>query len=208
MKKLMVLLFIAASAGLFAQGAPKSVIFSEFAEQLGLPGEYTSDVETMVGGDGGMVMKMKLYISKGGMRSETELPGGLGNMTTLVQVQDEGIKVYMLNTAQKMYSLLPGGGKKSDFAPEQYQIKELGQEEIQGQLCHKKAIIGPDKNETIIWQNSANQALVKCEVMEKGNLVTMLFKNFQPGSVDPQLLQIPSDYKQGNIMQGFMNLGQ
>ncbi|NLF94099.1 MAG: DUF4412 domain-containing protein [Oligosphaeraceae bacterium] len=208
MKKLSVLLFFAAIAGLFAQGAPKSVIFSEFAEKLGLPGEYSSDVETMVGGEGGMVMKMKLYISKGGMRSEMELPGGMGSMTTLVQVQDEGVKVYMLNPTQKTYSLLPGGGKKSDFAPEQYQIKDLGQEEMQGQNCRKKAIVGPDKTETVIWQNSATQALVKCEVMEKGNQVIMLFKNFQSGTVDPKLLQIPADYKQGNVMQGFMNLGQ
>jgi len=207
MKKLSALLFFVAVVGLFAQGAPKSIIFSEFAEKLGLPNEYSTDVETLVGGEEGMVMKMKVYASKAGMRSEVELPGGMGKMTTLVQLQDQEAKVYLLNTSQKTYTLLPGG-KRSEYAPEQFQIKDLGKEDVQGQSCIKRAIVAPDNTETIIWQSEDDQHLVKCEVTEQDNKVLMLFKNFTAGAIDPQLLLIPADYTQGNMMQGFMNLGQ
>ncbi len=207
MKKMSTLLFFALVVGLFAQGAPKSIIFSEFAEKLGLPSEYSTDVETVIGGEDGMVMKMKVYTSSAGMRSEMELPGGVGTMTTLVQMKDQEVKVYMLNPSQRTYTLLPGG-KKSEYTPEQYQIKDLGREDVEGQSCTKRAIVAPDKTETIIWQNAADQHLVKCEVVEQGNKVLMLFKNFTAGGVDSQLLQIPADYTQGSLMQGFMNLGQ
>jgi|LSQX01.3.fsa_nt_gb hypothetical protein len=208
MKKILGSLFFLLAVGvIFAQGAPKAFIFSEFAEKLGLPNEYSAEVETIVGGEEGMVMKMKIYASKAGMRSETELPGGLGTMTTLAQNLEDGVKVYMLNPMQKTYSLLPSG-KKVAASSEQYQIKDLGQEIVEGQSCLKKAIVGPEGNETVIWQSNKDQSLVRCELTEQGNKVIMRFRNFQPGVVDPKLLQIPADYKQSNIMQGFLNLAQ
>ena len=189
-----------------AQTEPGGMVLKEFGKLLGLPEEFTAQVEISAGGEeGAMVMNSRMFIGKSGMRYEMDMPGGFGTMTTLALTEGETTKVYMLSPKQKVYSELPATPRQV-YNEEQYKIDDVGEDTVNGILCLKKNLTDPKGKVISMWLKKADKFPVKCLMEEKGMQVSMVFKEFKAGPVDAELLKIPADYKKGSPMSGFMNL--
>lgn len=192
-----------------AQTQPGGMFLKDFGKALGLPEEFSSQVEIVVGGsaEGAMVMQSRMYVGKAGMRYEMDLPGGFGTIITLALNKEGQTKVYMLSPQQKTYSEMPANPRQAHKVDE-YTIDDLGEEAVNGIACQKKNLTDPKGKNIIVWLKKDENIPIKCQLEEKGTQVNMFFKNFQVGSVNARLLKIPSDYKKGSAMGGFLNLAQ
>ncbi|MDD3952625.1 MAG: DUF4412 domain-containing protein [Lentisphaeria bacterium] len=191
-----------------AQTEPGGMMLKDFGKLLGLPEEFSAQVEISAGGEeAAMVMNSRMFVSKSGMRYEMEMPGGFGTMTTLALTEGETTKIYMLSPNQKVYTELPPSPRQV-YTEEQYKIDDVGTDTVNGISCQKKNLTDPNGKVISIWLKKGDNLPVKCLLEEKGMQVSMVFKDFKPGKVDPELLKIPADYKKGSPLSGFMNLKQ
>ncbi len=205
MKKWVLCLFVVVLAA-NAQTEPGGMVLKEFGKLLGLPDEFSSQVEISAGGgEGAMMMNSRMFVGKGGMRYEMEMPGGFGTMTTLALTEGEITKLYMLSPSQKVYTELPQAPRQV-YKEEQHKIDDLGADMVNGIACQKKNLTDPNGKVITIWLKKDDNIPVKCLFEEKGMQVSMVFKDFKAGPVDPELLKIPADYKKGSPLSGFLNL--
>lgn len=205
MKKWLLCLLLAGVA-VHAQTEPGGMVLKEFGKLLGLPEEFSSQVVISAGGEeSSMAMNSRIFVGKDGMRSEMEMPGGFATMTTLALTDGEKTTVYMLSPNQKIYTELPAIPRQA-YKEEQYQVNDIGEDTVDGIACQKKNLTDPQGKVVIIWLKKGENIPVKCQMDEKGIQVSMLFKGFKAGAVDPELLKIPADYKKGSPLSGFLNM--
>lgn len=210
MKKYLLSLFVLVLVSVSkAQTQPGGMLLKDFGKALGLPDEFSAQIEIVVGAaaEGSMVMNSRMYVGEAGMRYEMDMPGGFGTMTTLALNEGNKVKLYMLSPQQKTYSELPGAPRQVSEVDE-YKIDDLGEETVNGIACQKKNLTDSKGKVIIVWLKKDENIPVKCQLEEKGTQVNMFFKNFRAGSVNSKLLRIPSDYKKGSAMGGFFNLAQ
>ena len=103
MKKCVGLLLFFAVLMAQAQSEPGGMALKNLSKILGLPSEFSAQIEvvTGLGGEGAMVMNSRMYVGKDAMRYEMDMPGGFGTMTTLALLEGELTKLYMLSPKQK-----------------------------------------------------------------------------------------------------------
>jgi hypothetical protein len=192
-----------------AQTQPGGMLLKDFGKALGLPDEFSAQIEIVVGNtaENSMLMQSRIYVGEPGMRYEMDMPGGFGTMTTLALNKGDKTKVYMLNPQQKTYSELPGTSRQISEEDE-YKIDDLGEEAVNGIACQKKNLTDPKGKVVIVWLKKNENIPIKCQLEEKGTQINIFFKNFQAGSVNSKLLKIPSSYKKGSAMGGFLNFSQ
>jgi len=189
-----------------AQTEPGGMVLKDFGKLLGIPEDFSTQVEISVGGGepGGMVLNSRMFVGKVGVRYEMEMPGGFGTMTTLALTDGEATKIYMLSPNQKVYTELPQAPRQV-YSEEQYKIDDVGTDTVNGIACQKKNLTDPKGKVVSIWLKKGEPIPVKCLLEEKGIQVNMLFKDFKAGPVDPELLKVPVDYKKGSPLSGFLN---
>jgi hypothetical protein len=205
MRNWLLCLFIVVLAA-HAQTEPGGMVLKDFAKQLGIPEEFSAQIEISVGGmQDAMVMNSRMFVGKSGMRYEMEMPGGFGTMTTLSLTEGETTKIYMLSPNQKVYTELPQAPRQVNNA-EQYKVDDVGIETVNGFVCQKKNLTDSKGKVISIWLKKGEPIPVKCWLEEKGIQVSMFFKEFKAGPVNPELLKIPADYKKGSPMSGFLNM--
>jgi outer membrane lipoprotein-sorting protein len=157
--------------------------------------EYSADrtVETDAG-----TMTGKVYVAKGKERQETSMKG-FQSVTILRQDKQLG---YMLMPAQHMYQQLDITAARKQSGSQdaaQVDITEVGKETLDGHATTKYKLLMKDGSAGgFIWI-TAEGIPMKMDMLSKsgGNKtrMTVTLANLQIGTQDPQLFEVPGDYK-------------
>ena len=213
MKRIMLILSVVCllcGRPLFAQaGGPDAARLKDISKSLGLSTDFQALVEIRVG-DGDMSFLMRIYASEKATRTEMELPGGVGTMTTLTIDNNGQNDVYMLSPAQKSYTKLPKPealAKVTAQKTQDVQVVSLGKETKNGLPCEKIKVTQGD-NQLFAWVTERDgKKEPVCLEMKEGLLsVAMTFKEYVPGSQEPGLLKLPADYQEANPFEAILNI--
>jgi hypothetical protein len=157
--------------------------------------EYSADrtVETDAG-----TMSGKVYFARGKERQETSMKGF---QTVMILRQDKQLG-YMLMPAQHMYQQLDITSARKQSGSQdasQVDITEVGKETLDGRATTKYKLLMKDgSGGGFVWITGEGIA-VKMDLLSKsgGNRshVTLTLSNVQIGAQDPQLFEVPGDYK-------------
>jgi uncharacterized protein DUF4412 len=168
--------------------------------------EYSADrtVETDAG-----TMTGKVYFAQGKERQETSMKG-FQTVTILRQDKQLG---YMLMPAQHLYQQLDIASARKQSGSQdtsQVDITEVGQETLDGHATTKYRLLMKDGSAGgFVWITGEGIA-VKMDMLSKSggkrSHVTVTLSNVQIGAQDPQLFEVPGDYKAMPSMGG-MGLG-
>ena len=140
----------------------------------------------------------KVYAARGMERQETTMSG----MTTVMILRHDKQLGYMLMPAQHMYQQLDfmQAQKQSGSQPaDQVDITEVGTETIEGQSTTKYKMLMKDGSAGgFIWITSDGIA-IKMDMLSKNgrekSRVTLTLTNVKIGAQEPQLFEVPADYK-------------
>jgi hypothetical protein len=189
----------------------------EVEKLLGLETTYSVDMVVSVMG---MEMASKVY--RAGDRTRTEMTMPFMNVEMAMIELDEGGRSvsYSLFPAKKKYMLNEENGDDGDAgemaAPT---IEDLGSEVVDGIECAKKRILMSEDgavSELLVWLSPKHKDMpVKMTVnanmpAESGMpampmLTTILFKNYDFGTPEASLFDVPGDYaKIDNMMEIMM----
>jgi hypothetical protein len=157
--------------------------------------EYSADrtVET----EGG-TLTGKVYFAKGKERQESSMKGF---QTVMILRQDKQLG-YMLMPAQHLYQQLDIATARKQSGSQdalQVDITEVGKETLDGHATTKYKLLMKDGSAGgFIWITGEGIP-VKMDMLSKsgGNKsrVTLTLSNLQIGAQDPQLFEVPGDYK-------------
>jgi hypothetical protein len=217
MKKTMTLLLafclLLGLPSLSAQDAsPDASRLKEISLALGMGTDFQALVEISVG-LGDMAMEMRVYASEKAVRSEMQLPGGFGTMTTLTLEKDGQNEIYLLSPEQKSYTKLPNPMADALTAKQEaqkIQASSLGQETKNGLPCEKFKVI-QDGRQLLAWVTERDGAKVPvCVEMQESGIGTLrlTFKEYAAGHQEPALLKLPADYQEKNPLETIINFAK
>jgi hypothetical protein len=156
---------------------------------------YSADrtIETEAG-----TMTGKVYATRGMERSETTMSG----MTTVMILRHDKQLGYMLMPAQHMYQQLDFAQARKQSgsqAADSVDITQVGTETIEGHSTTKYKMLMKDASGGgFIWITSDGIA-IKMDLLSKNarekTRMTVTLTNLQIGAQDPQLFEVPPDYK-------------
>jgi Domain of unknown function (DUF4412) len=156
---------------------------------------YSADrtIETEAG-----TMTGKVYATRGMARSETTMSG----MTTVMILRHDKQLGYMLMPAQHMYQQLDFAQAQKQSgaqASDQVDITQVGSETVEGQSTTKYKMLMKDGSAGgFIWITS-DGIPVKMDMLSKNGRekmrMTLTLTNLKIGAQDPQLFEVPADYK-------------
>jgi hypothetical protein len=157
--------------------------------------EYSADrtIETEAG-----TMTGKVYSTRDKERSETNMRG----MQTVIIIRRDKQLGYMLMPAQHMYQqldLATAQKQSGSQASDQVDITQVGAETVEGHVTTKYKMVMKDGTAGgFIWITS-DGVPVKMDMLSKSGgektRVTMTLSNLKVGAQDPQLFEVPGDYK-------------
>src|ERR1041385_8298972 len=134
---------------------------------------------------------------------------GMGQMT-IISRPDKKL-VYMIYPGMKAYTENETKDSEESKAADKWQIEEteLGKETVAGHSCAKiKAVVTDDKgekHEATVWRaTDLKKFPVKIETAERGNTVTMLFKDLKLARPDSAQFEPPKDLKRYENMQALI----
>ncbi|GEM_PF-3782419 len=184
-------------------GGPGAQI-EKYFQQIGMPKEFSANVEMQ---GHGMTMASKLAVK--GEKSRMEMTGG--PMGQMVMINDRPAKKnYMLFPATKSYMEMPMAEKQDNKADERkVVVKELGDEQKEGQLCTKRliTIAGEGQEpatEITVWVAKDKKLPVRLEMGSGEQAMAMVYKDYDLKSPDDALFQVPADYKKQAGFGGMM----
>ncbi|HEU4627482.1 MAG TPA: DUF4412 domain-containing protein [Steroidobacteraceae bacterium] len=152
----------------------------------------------------------KVYAARGMERQESTMSG----MSTILILRHDKQVGYMLMPAQHMYQQLDFAQAKKQAgaqAADQVDITEVGHETIEGLPTTKyKAVMKDGSGGGFMWITSDGIA-IKMDMLSKSERaktrMTLTLKNVQIGAQDPQLFEVPADYKALPKFSGVAGLG-
>lgn len=185
-------------------GGPGAQI-QKYFQQIGMPKEFTANVEMQ---GRGMTMASKLAVK--GEKSRMEMTSG--PMGQMVMISDRPAKKnYLLFPATKSYMEMPVMEKQDDAKADEKKVtvKELGEEQKDGQLCTKRliTIAGEGQEpatELTVWVAKDKKLPVRMETGSGEGAMVMLYKDYDLKSPDDALFQVPADYKKQAGFGGMM----
>jgi hypothetical protein len=152
----------------------------------------------------------KVYAARGMERHEMNV----GGMTSVMILRQDKQLGYMLMPAQHMYQQLDFAQAQKQSgtqAADQVDITEVGSETIEGHATTKYKLVMKDgSGGGFIWITSEGIA-IKMDVLSKSGRektrMTLTLTNLKIGAQDPQLFEVPSDYKAMPSFGGLQGLG-
>lgn len=143
-------------------------------------------------------MTGKVYATRGMERQETSMRG----METVMILRHDKQMGYMLMPAQRMYQELDfatAQKQSGSQAADQVDITQVGAETIEGQSTTKYKMLMKDGSAGgFIWITSDGIAIKMDMVSKSGSdksRMTFTLRNLKIGAQDPQLFEVPGDYK-------------
>jgi hypothetical protein len=195
---------VTAQAQMRQPGGGAREVIQKYFEQIGMPKEFAANVEMQ---SQGMTMASKMAVK--GEKSRMEMTSG--PMGQMVIISDRPAKkTYMLFPASKSYMEMPVMEKKDDKAGEKkVTVKELGDEQKEGQQCAKRliTIAGEGQEpatEITVWIAKDIKLPVRLETSTGGQMMAMVYKDYDLKSPDDALFQVPADYKKQAGFGGMM----
>ncbi|MFO1476845.1 MAG: DUF4412 domain-containing protein [Verrucomicrobiota bacterium] len=217
----------AAFAQMGGPGAGGPHFGGSMAKLFGDNSSFSGTMEIQVPiGDKSMTMPGKMYFDQGKSRFEMDitqatgsaLPPGAGaqlksmGMATVIalSIQDKKL-AYIIYPDLKAYAEMPMPNPEDAKPASDFKIEatELGKETVDGHACVKeKAVVTDDKgtaHDYIIWRATDQKGFpVKIETTERGQTITMMFKNVSLTKPDAALFQPPAGFKKYTDMQTMM----
>lgn len=152
----------------------------------------------------------KVYATRGMERHETNMSG----MTSVTILRHDKQMGYMLMPAQHMYQQLDfaqAQKQSGSQAADQVDITQVGSETIEGQSATKyKMVMKDGSGGGFIWITSDGIA-IKMDMLSKSGRektrMTLTLTNLKIGAQDPQLFEVPADYKAMPKFGGLSGLG-
>jgi hypothetical protein len=152
----------------------------------------------------------KVYATHGMERQENTMSG----MTTVMILRHDKQLGYMLMPAQHMYQQLDfaqAQKQSGSQAADQVDMTQVGTETIEGQATTKYKMLMKDGSAGgFIWITSDGIA-IKMDMLSKNGRaktrMTLTLTNVQIGAQDPQLFEVPADYKALPKLGGVAGMG-
>ena len=173
-----------------------------------------------------MTMPGKISFDAGKSRFEinlADMKGGQMPPNAAAQMKSMGMdQVVTISRPDKKtaYLVYPGlqsyaetQPSKADSAPPnsdyKVEITEIGKDTVDGHPCVKNKVVVIDdqgnKHESTVWNaTDLKKFPVKIEQIEKGNVITILYKNVNFSQPDAGLFEPPSDYTRYDSIQTMM----
>jgi outer membrane lipoprotein-sorting protein len=148
---------------------------------------------TTVMGEGGSVMKQKIFTSDGKVRAEVSNP-----FPMVIILRPDQQKIYSVIESQKAVMAMP-------YDPQHLQqeialatgldgsFETLGPQSIQGIACTEYKFTSRENKIYDLWVDNAQKIPVKMSARDGS--FTLLFSDYQPGPQSADLFEIPTGYK-------------
>lgn len=208
-------------------GPPAPQIDKAMAKLFGDNTAFSADMETQFQNKGeSMNIPVKMAYDSGKSRSDIDMSdfkGGQFSPDMAARMKQMGMDkvctislpdqkiIYLVYPGLQAYTQMPipnqdGTKNVSDFKVE---TTELGKETINDHPCVKnKVVVTDDKgvnHEFLVWNaTDMNKFPVKFEMNERGQALTMYFKNVKLTKPDASQFEPPSDYKKYDSQAALM----
>lgn len=216
--------------GGIAMGGPHGPEFGGAMEKIfGANSAFTATMQMQTKDNSGQTITIpgKIAVDDGKSRFEmdmTQMKGHKMNGQEMTQMKSMGLdRMVMITLPDKQTSFIVYPGMKAYVAatmhnPEaakpasdfKMDVTELGKDTVDGHPCVKNKVVVTDKegnkHESTVWNaTDIKNFPVKIETQERGNTMTMLFKDVKLTKPDASEFSPPSDYKKydnmGTMMQ-------
>jgi len=220
---------LATSRAQFGGGSPGSAFGGSITKLFGDNTTYSASLESSVKDDSGgdpMKMPAKITYDQGKTRFEMDLTKATGlklppqaltqmkamGMDVMVMISQPDKKMaYIIYPGLKAYAEMPMTDSNVPAKPDQFKMEttELGKETVDGHACVKNKQVVTDekgtKSEFTSWNASdLKQFPVKIEMTEKGQAVSLSFKDVKFDKVDAAQFDPPSGFTKYTDMQTMM----
>ncbi len=220
---------LATSQAQFGGGSPGSAFGGSIVKLFGDNTTYSASLESSVKSDTGgdpMTMPAKLMYDQGKTRFEMDLSKATGlklppqaltqmksmGMDMMVMISRPDQKMaYIIYPNMKAYAGMPMTDPDAAAKADQFKLEttELGKETVDGHACVKNKQVVTDekgtKTEFTAWNASdLKQFPVKIEMTEKGQGVSLLFKDVKFDKVDAAQFEPPAGFTKYDTMQAMM----
>jgi len=210
-------------------GSPGSAFGGSMAKLFGDNTTYSATLDSQVKSDSGgdpMSVPAKLTYDQGKTRFEMDLTKASGikippqaltqmkamGMDVMVMISRPDKKMaYIVYPGMKAYVEMPMSDTDAATKPDQFKLEttELSKETVDGHSCVKnKQVVTDDKgktNEYTAW-NAADlkKFPVKIEMTEKGQTVSLSFKDIKFDKVEAAQFETPAGFTKYDSMQAMM----
>lgn len=186
---------------------------------------FTAKAEVKISGTQEMTMPMEMAVLDGKMRTSMDITAMKGaqfppqaaaqmkqmGMDLIVTITTPAQKsVLMIYPNLKSYSEMPvpAQGAGSDKEPK-IEKTEIGKDTVDGRATVKNKVVITDgegkATEMTVWNApDLKDFPVKMEIVERGNQVTIVYKDIKTGKPDAKLFEAPADYKKYGSPQEMM----
>jgi hypothetical protein len=213
----------------FGGGPHASPMRGHLAKLFGANSAFSASLETQTkNASTGDIMTMsgKVFFAEGKSRSEmdmTPVKGGprqpeaiaqkksMGMDNMIMVVRPDKKATYLIYPGMQSYveTTLPDAEAATATNDFKIETTALGRETVDGHPCVKNKVVVTDdqgnKHESTVWNaTDLKKFPVKIEQIEKGNVITILYKNVNFSQPDAGLFEPPSDYTRYDSIQTMM----